>query len=128
MTPLPNKLNSVDPFAVAFNRLLQCIEERTPLDSDTVKVWRGQVGFTMVSAPAGTHGEAPTFRGEWLASNSYEAGDEVKISNGIEAGTYVAMTVIPAAPSPIPTDWEYYPWSGDSWVLKGRVNDQSSWV
>lgn len=129
MTPLPEKINSSDPFAAKWNQLLKCIEERTPKNSGTVKVKQGQQGFTLASAPAGAPGDAPTnFRGEWRADADYAAGESAKISNGIEAGHYTAVTDIPAAPSPIPTDWEYYPWSGDSWVLTGRVNDQSSWV
>jgi hypothetical protein len=129
MRRLPDKIASSDPFAVAFNQLIDCIEERTPKNSNTVKVQRLGTGFAMHAAPASTPTETPgNFKGEWTGQ-AYSAGDEVKISNGIEAGTYIAINDTPAPPpGGIPANWPYLPWAGSSWVLKGRVNDQSSWI
>lgn len=126
MTSLPRKLNSSDPFAVAFNRLLQCIEERTPKSSNTVKVRQRQMGFTMDAQPPATAGVPGKFRGEYSGLEDYAAGESVKISNGVEAGHYLAVQAVPGVG---PTEEQpHVPWAGGRWVLLGRMNDQSSWL
>jgi hypothetical protein len=122
MTRLPDKINSSDPFAVAFNQLLDCEHDRT------LKVVQLQQSCVLHAQAPETPDSAPgNFKGEW-SPRAFAAGDTAKISNGIEAGTYVAMASIPAAPDPIPGNWPYYPWAGTNWSLVGRVNDQSSWL
>jgi hypothetical protein len=45
MKPLPKKCTGDHPLVDVINRMIDCIEERTPLDGDTVKHDRTAHGF-----------------------------------------------------------------------------------
>ena len=113
------------------NRMNENIEALDNVPGRNQRMTSSARGFTIDPNPPVDEQDTPgKFKGEYIPQ-AYSSGDEAKVSNGPEAGTYVAIEDIPAPPPPpaiIPGDWPYYPWSGKSWVLKGRVNDQSSWL
>jgi len=112
------------------NQLWDHVYSITPVASHNVRVNRTTRGTSYTGVAKGEEVSPGNFRGEWIPQ-AYTAGDMAKVSNGPEAGTYVAINNTPAPPPPpaiIPGDWPYYPWAGSSWVLIGRVNDQSSWL
>lgn len=105
------------------NSLRDDLESVWPRPSHNIRVNQTSRGTSYVGVPKTEDAEG-TFRGEWDASfgTAYDAQDMVKVSNGQEAGTYVAIENIRAG------DVTKAPWTGDGWVLIARVNDQSSWL
>jgi hypothetical protein len=105
------------------NELWDHVATLQPMSSYNVRVRRTTRGFSMEGVskseePEGQH------RGEWDASfgTSYATMDQVKISNGQEAGNYLATEAIAA------NDSTKAPWTGNGWILIGRINDQSNWL
>jgi hypothetical protein len=105
------------------NELWDHVATLTPMASHNVRVNRTTRGFSLVGVPKTEEVEGK-FRGEWDASfgTGYSPQDIVKISSGLEAGTYVAVESIAAG------DQTREPWGNNGWVLIARLNDQSSWV
>ena len=83
MTDLPPPATGDDPFVTAWNRLLQCVKERTPLDSETCDLdFLGERGFRikpLIEAAAG--GEVQQWRvkqvhKDHLICNSYAIDED----------------------------------------------------
>jgi hypothetical protein len=121
----PKPIQSHSRTGAYLDRIVRGVRRNRLNSSSTVLVHESGKNATLHVRlpPGGGRG----FRGEWTP-RAFKAGDSVKISNGLEAGFYIATKNVPAAPSVIPADWEHYPWLGQSWSLCGRVNDQSSWL
>src|SRR5688572_24436925 len=124
MRRLPKRLKGDIPIEAWLNALLDFVESLILRNSDTVKIQHlNTCTIAHASPPSAPATPEGTFRGDWdgTYSTSYDAQDIVKISNGQEAGTYIAIEPIPA------DDSTRGPWTGNGWVLIGRVNDQSNW-
>lgn len=67
----------------------------------------------------GEGGGGMNWRGEWSLTGNYSLHDVVRVSAGLNAGTYIAVVDAPGHDNP---------WEGENWALLGKITNDSTWL